>query len=65
MTNNKDTIKTTTGNYEIQYDINDDESVEWLISVKGEGQLSNKTDDLETAIKETTELTRTNWTEGS
>ena len=59
MTDN--TIKTTTGDYEIKYETNDtDESVRWTIAVKGEEQLTSKTDNFEEAIKETTELTKTN-----
>lgn len=53
---NKITIKD--GEYENEYIKDKDNKVRWIISVKGEKQLTNIAANLNEAIKETNELTK-------
>ena len=39
-------INVTSGNYEIEYDIKDDNTVDWLISVNDEPQQTGKADNI-------------------
>ena len=51
-------INVTSGNYEIEYDIKDDNTVDWLISVNDEPQQTGKADNWNEAVAETTEATK-------
>ena len=51
-------INTTNGNYDITYDINDENStVIWTIAVDDTPLLTNQTKDLNKAIEEVTKVT--------
>lgn len=51
-------INVTSGNYDIEYDINDDNTVDWLISVNDEPQQTGTSDNWNQAVAETTEATK-------